>query len=79
MRRWEFIGGVPAWPDVARAQKRGYRVRQQRRSRPTWLTASLARPAGNATGVTLLLDDIASKCLEFLKEAVPRVRHVAFL
>jgi putative tryptophan/tyrosine transport system substrate-binding protein len=39
----------------------------------------LARPAGNATGVTLLQDDLASKRLEFLKEAVPRVSHVAFL
>ena len=43
------------------------------------LVASLARPAGNATGITLLLDDTASKRLEFLKEAVPRVRHAAFL
>jgi len=43
------------------------------------LAASLARPGGNATGVTLLLDDTASKRLEFLKEAVPQVRHVAFL
>ena len=43
------------------------------------LTASLARPAGNATGVTLLLDDTASKRLEFLKEAVPRVRHARVL
>jgi putative ABC transport system substrate-binding protein len=43
------------------------------------LAASLARPAGNATGVTLLLDDTASKRLELLKEAVPRVQHAAFL
>jgi putative tryptophan/tyrosine transport system substrate-binding protein len=43
------------------------------------LAASLARPAGNATGVTLLLDDTASKRLEFLKEAAPHVRHAAFL
>ena len=43
------------------------------------LAASLARPAGNATGVTFLLDDTASKRLEFLKEAVPRVQHTAFL
>ena len=43
------------------------------------LAASLARPAGNATGVTLLLDDTASKRLEFLKEVAPRVRHAAFL
>ena len=43
------------------------------------LTASLARPGGNATGVTLLLDDTASKRMELLKEAVPRVKQVAFL
>ena len=43
------------------------------------LAASLARPSRNATGVTLLLDDTASKRLELIKEAVPRVRRTAFL
>jgi putative ABC transport system substrate-binding protein len=43
------------------------------------LATSLARPGGNATGVTLLLDDTASKRMELLKEAVPRVQNVAFL
>ena len=43
------------------------------------LAASLARPSHNATGVTLLLDDTASKRLELIKEAAPRVRRTAFL
>jgi putative tryptophan/tyrosine transport system substrate-binding protein len=43
------------------------------------LVASLSRPATNATGVTLLLDDTASKRLELLKEISPRVRRIAFL
>lgn len=38
---------------------------------------SLARPGRNATGVTFLLDDLASKRLEFLKEAAPHVSRVA--
>jgi putative tryptophan/tyrosine transport system substrate-binding protein len=43
------------------------------------LAASLARPASNATGVTLVQDDLASKRLELLKEAAPRVKQAAFL
>jgi ABC-type uncharacterized transport system substrate-binding protein len=43
------------------------------------LAASLARPSKNATGVTLLLDDTASKRLELIKEVVPSVRRTAFL
>jgi putative ABC transport system substrate-binding protein len=41
--------------------------------------ASLARPGGNATGVSFLLDELASKRLELLKEAAPRISRVAFL
>ena len=43
------------------------------------LVASLARPGGNATGVSFLLDDLASKRLEFLKEAAPHISRVAFV
>jgi putative ABC transport system substrate-binding protein len=41
--------------------------------------ASLARPGGNATGVTLLMDDLASKRLELLKEVAPKISQAAFL
>jgi len=41
--------------------------------------ASLARPGGNATGVTFLLDELASKRMELLKETVPQASRVAFL
>jgi putative ABC transport system substrate-binding protein len=43
------------------------------------LIESLARPGRNATGVTFVQDDLASKRLEFFKEAVPGISRVAFL
>jgi putative ABC transport system substrate-binding protein len=43
------------------------------------LVESLRRPGGNATGVTLLQDELASKRLEVLKQAAPRVSEVAFI
>ena len=43
------------------------------------LVASLARPGGNVTGLSLLLPDTASKRLELLREAVPDLRRVAIL
>jgi len=43
------------------------------------LVQSLGRPVGNATGVTFLQDELASKRLELLKEAAPQVSRVAFL
>src|SRR3954453_19042660 len=43
------------------------------------LVAGLPRPGGNATGVTFLQDELASKRLELLKEAAPRLSRVAFL
>src|SRR6185369_14282143 len=43
------------------------------------LVASLARPGANVTGTSTLFEELIPKHLEFLKLAVPKVRHVAVL
>ncbi len=43
------------------------------------LVESLARPGGNATGLSLMLVDLAGKRLALLKEAVPNLTRVALL
>jgi putative tryptophan/tyrosine transport system substrate-binding protein len=43
------------------------------------LVASLARPGGNITGLTLNAPEVTGKRLELLKQAVPGVTRVAYL
>ena len=43
------------------------------------LVASLARPGGNITGMSLLAPELGGKRLEILKEAVPRATRVVVL
>ena len=45
----------------------------------TGLAASLRRPGGNVTGLTSLSTELSAKRLQLLKEAFPRVAHVALL
>jgi putative tryptophan/tyrosine transport system substrate-binding protein len=41
------------------------------------LAASLAKPGGNVTGLTVMLTDLSGKRLELLKEAFPKITRVA--
>lgn len=43
------------------------------------IIASLARPEGNATGLSVQLPDTSGKRVEFLREAVPSLRRLAIL
>jgi putative ABC transport system substrate-binding protein len=43
------------------------------------LVASLARPGGNTTGLSLMLPEVSGKRLELLREAMPTLAHVAVL
>jgi putative tryptophan/tyrosine transport system substrate-binding protein len=45
----------------------------------TGLVASLARPGGNVTGLSLQQTDVAAKRLELLREVVPSLRRLAIL
>ena len=42
------------------------------------LVASLARPGGNVTGLTLISPEVNAKRVELLKEAFPRIARVAY-
>jgi len=43
------------------------------------VAASLARPGGNITGLSLITGDVAPKQVELLKSLVPKAARVAFL
>src|SRR5204863_5670078 len=45
----------------------------------TGLVASLSRPGGNVTGLSLLAADYSEKWLELLKEALPKLHRVAVM
>ena len=45
----------------------------------TGFVASLARPGGNITGLSLITPELVGKQLEMLKEVVPKVSRVALL
>jgi hypothetical protein len=54
-------------------------LKQTRVLKPFAQDSAISHPGGNATGVTFILDELASKRLELLKEAAPRISRVGFL
>jgi putative tryptophan/tyrosine transport system substrate-binding protein len=45
----------------------------------TGVVASLARPGGNITGLSLMASDLSAKRLELLQCAVPSLKRIAVL
>jgi putative tryptophan/tyrosine transport system substrate-binding protein len=45
----------------------------------TGLVASLARPGGNITGISLMAAELHGKCVELFRDILPSVRRVAIL
>jgi putative ABC transport system substrate-binding protein len=45
----------------------------------TGLVASLARPGGNITGLSLMAAQLHGKCVELLRDMLPKIRRVAIL
>jgi putative tryptophan/tyrosine transport system substrate-binding protein len=45
----------------------------------TGLVSSLAQPGGNVTGLSNQMADLGAKKLEFLREAIPTLRHLAII
>jgi putative ABC transport system substrate-binding protein len=43
------------------------------------LVASLSRPSGNITGLSVLSSDLAGKRLEMLREVIPQIGRLAIL
>src|SRR5499427_10275104 len=43
------------------------------------LVATLARPAGNITGITFLAPELTPKRLQLLREMIPHLSRLAFL
>jgi putative ABC transport system substrate-binding protein len=76
-----IVAGAPPAPEAARRATSTIPIVMANHNDPagTGLVASLARPGGNVTGVSLVSPELRGKQLQLLKETVPGLARVAAL
>jgi putative ABC transport system substrate-binding protein len=76
-----IVAGAPPAPEAAQRATSTIPIVFASHGDPvgSGLVASLARPGGNVTGLSILSPELVGKQLQLLKEAVPRISRVAVL
>ena len=76
-----ILAGAPPAPEAAKRATSTIPIVMANHSDPvgSGLVASLARPGGNVTGLSMLSPEMRVKQLQLLKEILPRLTRVAFL
>jgi len=76
-----IVAGGPPAPEAAQRATRTIPIVMAYHPDPvgSGLAASLARPGGNVTGMSMLMPELVGKQLQLLKEAIPGMSRVAVL
>ena len=76
-----ILAAAPPAPEAAKRATSTIPIVMANHSDPvgSGLVASLARPGGNVTGLSMLTPQMRAKQLQLLKEILPRLTRVAFL
>jgi putative ABC transport system substrate-binding protein len=76
-----IVVGAPPAPEAAKAATSTIPIVMANHNDPvgSGLVASLARPAGNVTGLSLITPELRGKQLQLLTEVVPKLSRVAVL
>lgn len=76
-----IVAAAPPAPEIARRATSTIPIVMPNHTDPvgSGLVASLAKPGGNVTGLSLFAPELRTKQLQLLKEILPSLTHVAFL
>ena len=76
-----IVAAAPPAPEIARRATSTIPIVMPNHTDPvgSGLVASLAKPGGNVTGLSLFAPELRTKQLQLLKEILPNLTHVAFL